>query len=80
MFGRLKDYRRIATRYDKLARNFFSAAIIAAIVALDQVALAVGHGVIGDQGLSRGVARNDRLGAPLGEQLAQPVRVIGPVG
>ncbi len=32
MFGRLKDYRRIATRYDKLARNFFSAALIAAIV------------------------------------------------
>jgi len=32
MFGRLKDFRRIATRYDKLARNFFSAAIIAAIV------------------------------------------------
>ncbi|MEY9882604.1 transposase [Bradyrhizobium sp. USDA 328] len=22
-FGRLKDFRRIATRYDKLARNFF---------------------------------------------------------
>ena len=32
MFGRLKDFRRIATRYDKLARNFFSAALIAAIV------------------------------------------------
>ncbi len=32
MFGRLKDFRRIATRYDKLARNFFLAAIIAAIV------------------------------------------------
>jgi len=29
MFGRLKDFRRIATRYDKLARNFLgsSAAI-----------------------------------------------------
>jgi transposase len=25
MFNRLKDYRRIATRYDKLARNFASA-------------------------------------------------------
>ena len=24
-FGRLKDFRRIATRYDKLAGNFFSA-------------------------------------------------------
>ena len=32
MFGRLKDFRRIATRYDKLARNFFSAVLIAAIV------------------------------------------------
>ncbi len=32
MFCRLKDFRRIATRYDKLARNFFSAALIAAIV------------------------------------------------
>ena len=32
MFGRLKDFRRIATRYDKLARNFFSATLIAAIV------------------------------------------------
>jgi transposase len=32
MFGRLKDFRRIATRYDKLARNFYSAALIAAIV------------------------------------------------
>lgn len=32
MFGRIKDFRRIATRYDKLARNFFSAVLIAAIV------------------------------------------------
>ena len=24
MFGRLKDFRRIATRYDKLARNFMA--------------------------------------------------------
>jgi putative transposase len=32
MFGRLKDFRRVATRYDKLARNFFSAVLIAAIV------------------------------------------------
>jgi transposase len=32
MFCRLKDFRRIATRYDKLARNFFSATLIAAIV------------------------------------------------
>ena len=32
MFGRIKDFRRIATRYDKLARNFHSAALIAAIV------------------------------------------------
>ncbi len=32
MFGRIKNFRRIATRYDKLARNFLSAVLIAAIV------------------------------------------------
>jgi transposase len=32
MFNRLKDYRRIATRYDKLARNFSSAIALVAIV------------------------------------------------
>ena len=32
MFNRLKDFRRIATRYDKLARNFASAIACAAIV------------------------------------------------
>jgi transposase len=32
MFCRLKDYRRVATRYDKLARNFLAGAIIAAIL------------------------------------------------
>ena len=32
MFCRIKDLRRIATRYDKLARNFLAAAHIAAIV------------------------------------------------
>jgi transposase len=32
MFNRLKDFRRIATRYDKLARNFASAVALAAIV------------------------------------------------
>lgn len=31
-FSRLKDFRRIATRYDKLAINFFAAVIIASIV------------------------------------------------
>ena len=32
MFCRLKDFRRIATRYDRLARNFASAvALVAAI-------------------------------------------------
>lgn len=30
MFARLKDFRRIATRYDKLARNFLTGALIAA--------------------------------------------------
>lgn len=33
MFCRLKDFRRVATRYDKLARNYAAAVHIAAIVA-----------------------------------------------
>ena len=33
VFCRLKDFRRIATRYDKLARNFLSAVALAAILA-----------------------------------------------
>ena len=32
-FCRLKDFRRIATRYDKLARNFLSAVCLVAVVA-----------------------------------------------
>ena len=32
LFGRLKDYRRIATRYDRCAHTFFSAICIAATV------------------------------------------------
>ena len=32
MFGRIKDFRRIATRYDKLARNFLSAVHLVATV------------------------------------------------
>src|SRR5262245_12018657 len=32
MFLRLKDFRRIATRYDKLARNFLSGVVLAAAV------------------------------------------------
>jgi putative transposase len=32
MFCRLKDWRRIATRYDKLAANFTAAVLIAAII------------------------------------------------
>jgi transposase len=32
-FCRLKDFRRVATRYDKLARNFLSAVALAAILA-----------------------------------------------
>jgi transposase len=31
MFARLKDFRRVATRYDKLARNFFAGVLLAAI-------------------------------------------------
>ena len=33
MFCRLKDFRRIATRYDKLARNYLSAVLLAATYA-----------------------------------------------
>jgi transposase len=33
MFCRLKDFRRIATRYDKLARNYLSAVHLAAAIA-----------------------------------------------
>ena len=32
MFGRLKDWRRIATRYDRCAHTFFSAICIAAAI------------------------------------------------
>lgn len=32
MFGRLKDFRRIATRYDKLAANFLATVQLAAAV------------------------------------------------
>jgi transposase len=32
MFGRLKDFRRVATRYDKLATNFLAAVYLAAVV------------------------------------------------
>jgi transposase len=32
-FCRLKDFRRVATRYDKLARNFLATVHLAAIVA-----------------------------------------------
>jgi transposase len=32
MFGKLKDWRRIATRYDRCAHTFFSAICIAAAV------------------------------------------------
>ena len=30
MFARLKDFRRIATRYDKLARNYLAGVLLAA--------------------------------------------------
>ncbi len=32
-FCRLKDFRRVATRYDKLARNFLSAVALAVVIA-----------------------------------------------
>ena len=32
MFGRLKDWRRIATRYDRCAHTFFAAIVIAATI------------------------------------------------
>lgn len=34
MFGRLKDFRRIASRYDRLAHNFLAAVCIAATLCL----------------------------------------------
>jgi transposase len=33
MFCRLKDFRRVATRYDKLARNFLATVCLAAVLA-----------------------------------------------
>ncbi len=33
VFCRLKDFRRVATRYDKLARNYASTVALAAVVA-----------------------------------------------
>ena len=33
MWCRIKDWRRVATRYDKLARNFLSGAYLAALLA-----------------------------------------------
>ncbi len=33
MFNHLRDFHRIATRYDKLARNYASAIALAAVVA-----------------------------------------------
>jgi transposase len=33
MFNRLKDFRRIATRYDKLARNYLASLCLAGLVA-----------------------------------------------
>jgi transposase len=32
LWCRLKDWRRVATRYDKLARNFLATALIAATI------------------------------------------------
>ena len=32
-FGRIKDFRRVATRYDKLQRNFISAVALAVLLA-----------------------------------------------
>jgi transposase len=32
MFGRIKDFRRVATRYDRLEQNFLAAVCLAAIV------------------------------------------------
>ncbi len=43
---------------------------------LDQVALPVGEGIVGNELFSCAVARDDRLGALLGDQFPQPVCVI----
>ena len=39
MFRRLKDWRRIATRYDKLARNYLASVNIAAFIMVVQLSL-----------------------------------------
>ncbi len=46
MFGRLKDWRRVATRYDRCPKVFLSAIALAATVLFSQVRqLAVGFWV-----------------------------------
>jgi transposase len=37
MFARLKDFRRIATRYHKLARNFLAGVLLAAPPRVDLI-------------------------------------------
>jgi transposase len=47
MFGRMKDWRRIATRYDRLARNFLSAITLVATACfwLTRLSRQPSHGV-----------------------------------
>ena len=65
MFGKLKDWRRIATRYDRCAHTFFSAICIAASVLfyLNQCVLSLGArsaSVVGKLKLWSSTARNNR--------------------
>jgi len=48
MFGRLKDWRRIAMRHDRCAHTFFAAITLAATVIfwLGQWVLSLGHSVL----------------------------------
>jgi hypothetical protein len=43
MFCRLKDFRRVATRYDRLATNFLAAVCIAATVSYEDLLSEIGH-------------------------------------
>ena len=48
--------------------------------AFDEISLAVGDGIVRDQGFSSRVAGDDGLGSPIGDQVAQPVCIIGRIG
>ena len=65
MFGRLKDFRRIATRYDRLARNFLAAVCLAATLCYWLCVWALGPPAIADVRSERGAVQlgNREVGA-----------------